>query len=204
MVQYAPTKEAMMELAMIRHARGTVVARTEAAESLARWRRAVRSAGGRVPTDATGRRLALDRSGRWVPAWYEPLRGSASPAHGGLRLTEALRRQSEVEREIADDDTAARRLCELEARLHAKRRERLAQERAAAARRDADALALYVSASADALAYWKRYCIGFAGNRHPSLHECVGKQLSVYWPSGRPTIAARHARFERVGYWDPL
>jgi hypothetical protein len=115
-----------------------------------------------------------------------------------------LRQQIRNE-EIATEQAAARAIDTMQRAQMAKVEKARETERAAMERRERDGIALYARASNQALAFWKMFVAGreLVPGR-ATLDEQIGKQLYGYFPSGRPSVAARHARFERTGDWPPL
>jgi hypothetical protein len=185
------------EYAMLTRDDGTPVPRPTAQRSLVRFKQAIARAGGRAPIGSDGQRQVWNEFRGWHDRsdrsdHYEPTR---SPS-GTTFLADAQRMQARVEADIA----ASRGDTPLGRRLMAERQARLEQERVVAERREAEAVQMYATASAAALAFMKCFVLGRVVSAHPSLDECVGKQLALAYPDGRPSLRAEQARHDRLGW----
>jgi hypothetical protein len=210
-----------VEYAMLKHPNGAPVDRSEARASYERYRAALARAGGRAPRDRQGRRLVWNQVDGWhAPegATWNAVRdawdyGAGSSGRGGLRVADAVRRQTRVMLEIERDEARAFRreldpddLRDLEdpiaRRLYRDRDARLAHERADVVRRNQAATELFVNASEGAIWLMQQFAKGrVMRQRDLSMDEMVGKTLADYWPDGQPTRAAREARFAKTGIW---
>jgi hypothetical protein len=182
-----------LEYATLQRDDGTPVPRTAALRSLAKFREALRKAGGKAPLDSRGRPMAWRSDNVWVPQ-------SAPVRTGGLSMADAQRQQERVTLELEEAAAARRGETTLGLRLHAQRRARHERERQAAERRDRDATELYIRASAGALEFMRMFNLGRYLSRDPSLDEMTGKQLAVAFNGYVPleARAARQARLARV------
>jgi hypothetical protein len=165
---------------------------------------------GNTPVDARGIPLPWS-DGKWrerspaeVKALHEAFleaerrerARSVSPSCGGgsgLTVREALAR---LETSFAAERAAAAAVARMEQGLHERRNAQLRDERARAARHEAMASDLYARASSGAIWWMRRILAGGAPTSEPDMHELVGRQLAVMYPTG-PSYAAERARAAR-------
>jgi hypothetical protein len=179
------------EYAMLKWPDGSPVQRSAALRSLARFLEARRKAGGTPPLDSRGQPLVWRENNVWVPQ-------SAPGRTGRTPLKDAVRRQEQVVRELEEDAAVREGRTPLGRRLQAERQARLDDERRVAERREAEAVRAYAEASASAVEFMRLFVLGRAVGPHPSMDECVGRQLALAYPVG-PSLAARQAREARLG-----
>jgi SprT-like family len=168
-----PARESDWELAMVRYPDGRPVDRSAALRSFEKFQEAKRAAGGPAPRDAAGAAM-------------------------GTTLRATLARQATLVRDLVSGQATETAIARMRERLLRGRATRAAQERAIAERREAEAVSRYAAASESAIQFMQRYRAGFAGNAHPTVAECEGALLAIWFPVG-PSLAAKQARFDRLG-----
>jgi SprT-like family len=186
-------RESDWEFAMVRYPDGRPVERSAARRSFERFQAASRAAGGTAPRDAAGAAMRWSdgpEGGRWRPR-------DGGGGNEGTTLRAALARQATVVRELVSEQATETAIARMAARLHERRDAQLSQERRVAERREAEAVRRFAEASDSAVEFMRLFVLGRAVGPHPSMDECVGRQLALAYPVG-PSLAARQARQARL------